>query len=241
MNKDEIRRKHPAMSPKTRGANTVAYIRTSTDKQEISPEAQRAKIESYAKTYDLELVDVIVETQSAKSLDRPGLQRTLGMLKDGTASALLVFKLDRLTRSVADLGRLLEEYFASGECALLSVSEQIDTRTAGGRLVLNVLASVSQWEREVIGERTSAALQHKARNGEYIGGRIPYGRKLGADGKRLEADPSELAAMQRARELRSEGKPLRAIADELARWGFKGREGKRLGPSSVLRLLRHAA
>jgi DNA invertase Pin-like site-specific DNA recombinase len=226
------------MSPKTRAAKTVAYIRTSTDKQEISPEAQRAKIEAYATLYELQLVEVIVETQSAKSLERPGLQRALGMLKDGTASALLVVKLDRLTRSVADLGRLLEEYFASSECALLSVTEQIDTRTAGGRLVLNVLASVSQWEREVIGERTRAAMQHKKNLGEYTGGQILYGRRLSSDGKTLEDDPKAIEAVQRAKALRDEGKPLRAIATELERAGFLSRNGQRLSTSSVLCLLR---
>jgi DNA invertase Pin-like site-specific DNA recombinase len=98
---------------------------------------------------------------SAKTLDRPGLQTALAMLKTGQAAGLVIAKLDRLTRSVRDLGALIEGPFAAGKAALLSVSEQIDTRTAGGRLVLNILGSVSQWEREVIGERTAAALQHK--------------------------------------------------------------------------------
>ena len=69
------------------------------------------------------------------------------MIRSGGASALLVVKLDRLTRSVRDLGELVEGYFADPDGpALLSVSEQIDTRTAAGRLVLNVLGAVSQWE-----------------------------------------------------------------------------------------------
>ncbi|GAC1430248.1 MAG: hypothetical protein NVSMB62_27670 [Acidobacteriaceae bacterium] len=125
----------------------------------------------------MDLCEVIVDAgESAKSLDRPGLQRALGMLKRGEAAALLVVKLDRLTRSVVDLGRLVEQYFAPGRAALLSVSEQIDTRSAAGRLVLNVLASVSQWEREAIGERTAVAMQHKVAQGEYTGGQTPYGR-----------------------------------------------------------------
>ncbi len=80
---------------------------------------------------------------SAKSLDRPGLQRALGMLKAGDAEALLVVKLDRLTRSVVDLGTLVDHYFAPGKAALLSVGEQIDTRSAAGRLVLNTAPSGS--------------------------------------------------------------------------------------------------
>jgi DNA invertase Pin-like site-specific DNA recombinase len=162
----------------------------STDKQAdrgVSLDAQRAKVKAYAELYDLDSADVIVDAgESAKSLDRPGLQRALAMLKAGEADALLVVKLDRLTRSVVDLGSLVERYFAPGKAALLSVGEQIDTRSAAGRLVLNVLASVSQWEREAIGERTATAMQHKARQGEYTGGQAPYGRRIGPDGAQLE-------------------------------------------------------
>ncbi len=110
----------------------VVTSSVSTDRQEISPAAQRAKIDAFAAMYVLQLVDVIEETQSQVA-GPPGLQSALGVLKDGSAAAHLVVKLDRLIRSVADLGRLVEEYFASGDCALLSVSENIDTRTAGGQ------------------------------------------------------------------------------------------------------------
>src|SRR5437899_6703518 len=115
----------------------IGYIRVSTDKQAehgVSLEAQQAKLTQYAALYDIALVDIIVDAGvSAKTLERPGLQRALGMLRKGQANALLVAKLDRLTRKVKDLGALVEDYFS---------------------LVLNVLGSVAQWEREVISERT---------------------------------------------------------------------------------------
>jgi len=86
---------------------TVAYLRVSTDKQAdrgVSLEAQRAKVESYAALFDLELVAIEVDAGvSAKSLARPALDRALAMLRAGKADALLVVKLDRLTRSVRDL------------------------------------------------------------------------------------------------------------------------------------------
>src|SRR5579872_239746 len=173
---------------------TIAYLRVSTDKQAdrgVSLDAQRAKVAAYAELYDLDLVDVIVDAgASAKTLDRPGLTRALAMLKKGAADALLVVKLDRLTRSVRDLGELVERHFAPGKAALLSVGEQIDTRSAAGRLVLNVLASVSQWEREAIGERTSTAMQHKIASREYTGGAAPYGFRLAADGEHIEELPA---------------------------------------------------
>lgn len=216
---------------------TVAYVRVSTDKQAdhgVSLDAQQAKIIAYAQLYDLDLVDVIVDAgESAKTLDRPGLQRALSMLESGEAAALLVVKLDRLTRSVVDLGALVERYFSSHTGpALLSVSEQIDTRSAAGRLVLNVLAAVSQWEREAIGERTSAALQHKAANGEYTGGHARKGYTAGADGKLVE-NASEQAAIAMAKELRAAGASFRAISADLAAEGHTNRSGRKYSPSSI--------
>jgi site-specific DNA recombinase len=220
---------------------TIAYLRVSTDKQAdrgISLDAQRAKAEAYAGLYELDLVEVIVDAgESAKTLDRPGLQRALAMLREGRADALLVVKLDRLTRSVVHLGELVEDYFAAGKWALLSVGEQIDTRSAAGRLVLNILASVSQWEREAIGERTATAMQHKAARGEYTGGQAPFGYRVGADGERLEPEPTEQAALELARQLRAEKQSLREVSRALAERGWCSRTGKAFSPVQVARMV----
>jgi DNA invertase Pin-like site-specific DNA recombinase len=195
-------------------------------------------VKAYAELYDLELLEVIVDAgESAKSLDRPGLKRALGMLKAGDAEALLVVKLDRLTRSVVDLGTLVERYFAPGKAALLSVGEQIDTRSAAGRLVLNVLASVSQWEREAIGERTSTAMQYKEKQGEYTGGQAPYGRRVAPCGARLEPAPDEVAARAVARDLRAQGLSLRGVSAELERRGVRSRTGRGFAPVQVKRMV----
>src|SRR5438132_10485934 len=156
---------------------TIAYLRVSTERQAdrgVSLDAERAKAKAYAELYDLELAEVIIDAgESAKSLKRPGLQRALGMLERREAEALLIVKLDRLTRSVVDLGSLVERYFAPGKAALLSVGEQIDTRSAAGRLVLNVLASVSQWEREAIGDgRPRSCSTRRSRASTPAGGRL---------------------------------------------------------------------
>ena len=218
---------------------TIAYLRVSTDKQAdagVSLDAQQDKARAYAALYDLELVEVIVDAgESAKTLDRPGLQRALALLKNGKADALLVAKLDRLTRSVVDLGKLIETYFAPGKAALLSVSEQIDTRSAAGRLVLNILASVSQWERETIAERTRDAMRHKQANGEYIGGPAPYGSQL-VNGE-LVADAAEQGVIQQARELRDSGLSLAAVAKELDRRGIQARNGKAFAAMQISRMV----
>lgn len=213
----------------------IGYIRVSTDKQAdkgVSLEAQQAKLRAYAELYDLELVDVVIETGSAKSIQREGLQAALKRLEAGEAAALVVTKLDRLTRSVADLGRLVETYFQ--RFALLSVSEQIDTRSAAGRLVLNVLASVSQWEREVIGERTSAAMQHMRAEGQYTGGKPPYGFKLEAGA--LVEHEGEQAILALVRKYRAKGLSLRQIANVLAEQGIKSRASKPFHFQTVSRL-----
>lgn len=232
-------RRTPEMSTRA-----VGYIRVSTDKQVdhgCSLEAQQAKLEAYARLYELTLVDIIVDAGvSAKTLERPGLQRALGMLRKGEASALLVAKLDRLTRSVKDLGILVERYFASDTMTLLSVADNIDTRTAAGRLVLNVLGSVAQWERETIGERTSEAMAHKRAQHERTSLHAPYGYALAADGKTLVPEAAEQALLTAIREARARGLSHRAVVAELARKGFTTRKGTALSLMQVQRIMQQA-
>ena len=220
---------------------TVAYLRVSTDKQAdhgVSLDAQRAKVRAYAELFELDLVAVEVDAGfSAKSLDRPGLDRVLGMLRAGTADALLVVKLDRLTRSVRDLCDLVDRYFRDGRYALMSVGEQVDTRSAAGRMVLNMLTVIGQWEREAIGERTAVAMQHKAARGEYTGGGAPFGFALGADGTTLVPVEAEQAVIASARELRAAGASLRAVAATLAERGVRARSGRPFVASQIARML----
>jgi DNA invertase Pin-like site-specific DNA recombinase len=223
----------------------VGYIRVSTDKQAehgVSLEAQQAKIEAYAQLYDVELVDIIIDAGvSAKTLERPGLQKALGMLRKGQANALLVAKLDRLTRSVKDLGTLVEGYFSSDRITLLSVADAIDTRTAAGRLVLNVLGSVAQWERETIGERTKEAMGHLRQQHQRTSLHAPYGFQIVADGKALVADAGEQALVAAIRDAKSRGLTQRQIVTDVARQGFTNRLGKPLTRTQVQRILAHIA
>ena len=159
---------------------TIGYVRVSTDRQAeqgVSLEAQEAKIRAMATVQGAELIDVIVDGgESAKSLNRPGLQRLMGLVNGGKVQAVIVAKLDRLTRSVKDLCGLLE-LFEKRKVALISVAEALDTGSAAGRLVITIMGAVSQWEREAIGERTRDALRHKRGNGERVGN-IEFGYRL---------------------------------------------------------------
>lgn len=220
----------------------VGYIRVSKEKQAqdgTSLEAQRAKIEGFAQLYDYDLVAIIEDPgESAKTLDRPGLQRVLSMLDNGEASGVIVAKLDRLTRSVADLADLIEGWF--NRYSLVSVGEQIDTSTAAGRLVLNVLMSVAQWEREAIGERTKAVLQHKKAQGQRVGS-VPYGFRLAVDGVALVPEPAEQEIVTAVKELDAAGLSLRSISDHLARRGYTSRTGGVFHPQTVSNILKQAA
>lgn len=204
----------------------VGYVRVSTEAQAdggVSLEAQREKLKAYALALDLELVAIIEDAgYSAKSMKRPGLQAALEHLTEGRASGLLVTKLDRLTRSVRDLGDLVERYFGT-RFSLLSVGDAIDTRTAAGRLVLNVLTSVAQWEREATAERTREALGHLKRGGVRLGPPAlgwTRSEERDTEGRRLVVTlDEELATVERIRDLRREGRTLASIARR-SRWLF---------------------
>src|SRR5580700_3997927 len=206
---------------------TIGYVRVSTDRQAergCSLEAQAEKIRAMALVQGAELTEIIVENgESAKSLNRPGIAKLLAVVDAGKVKAVIVAKLDRLTRSVKDLCELLERFERRG-VALVSVAESLDTGSAAGRLVLNIMAAVSQWEREAIGERTRDALKHKRANGERVGN-IAYGSRVADDGQHLEPDPAEQAALAEIQRLRHEGATLRGIATTLNHQALRTRRG----------------
>jgi len=110
----------------------------------------------------IELVDLIIDAgESAKSLNRPGMTQLLTLVDARAVDVVIIAKLDRLTRSVKDLAELLERLTRRG-VSLVSVADALDTQSAAGRLVLNIMVSVSQWEREAIGERTRDAINGPA-------------------------------------------------------------------------------
>jgi site-specific DNA recombinase len=231
----------------TKGTRVVGYVRVSSDEQArngVSLAAQRERLQAYAVAMELELVAVYEDAgASAGTLNRPGLQSALAALRARRATGLVVVKLDRLTRSVTDLGALLREYFL--KCHdLLSVSDSIDTRSATGRLMLNLLTSVTAWEREQGGERTRAALlQLKAQRRCY--GQIPVelrdSGKRDVDGRRiLVSSVAGTATLARARDLRAAGASLRDVAAALASEGRRTAKGGRWAAETVRLLLARA-
>lgn len=218
----------------------LIYLRVSTAAQAdsgVSLDAQKAKTEAMATVQDAVIVETIIDAgESAKSLQRPGMEQLLAMVNRKEVDTVIVYKLDRLTRSVKDLAELLDLFDRRG-VSLVSVEESLDTASAAGRLVLNIMASVSQWEREVIGERTSMALQYKKQNCERVG-TISFGFKLSDDGVHIEPDQGEQDTLNKILEFQKGGMSQRRIANELNRLGYATRRGSAWKHQNVANILK---
>ena len=206
----------------------VAYVRVSSEQQAesgLSLEHQQEKCRALASLHDYTLTDVIVDAgESAKTLDRPGMARVLELVKARQVEAVIVLKLDRLTRNVRDLADLLDT-FRSRKVALMSVSESLNTETAAGRMVVNLLGVVGQWEREAIGERTRDALTAKRARGERTSRHAPLGFRFTAVDT-LEPHEAERQQLRVIADCRAAGYAWDAIARELDRLGHVTRSGR---------------
>jgi DNA invertase Pin-like site-specific DNA recombinase len=164
--------------------------------------------------------------------------KLLGLIRRRAVNVVVIAKLDRITRSVRDLGELVELFQRSG-VEFASVADNIDTSSASGRLVLNVMASVSQWEREAIGERTAETLAHMRANGKRVSRFAPFGYRLNGNGE-WEEEPHEQEAIRLILRLREQGMSLAKIGHELHTRGFHGRNGQRLSAKVIRSVIRRA-
>lgn len=217
----------------------VGYVRVSTEEQArngVSLAAQEERIRAFAVGTGRVLSDVVIDDGvSAKDLKRVGMQRILTGICAGQIGAVVILKLDRLTRSVSDLMQLIG-LFNKHDVALVSISETLDTGTATGRMLMTVIGTISQWEREAIGERTAFALTHLRRTGKVYG-RVPFGWYR--EGDNLVVDPRQQRALTMAQKMFASGASLRQIAAELTNQGVHAAEGGvRWHAASVRSILR---
>ena len=150
-------------------------------------------------------------------------------MEAGKVEAVIVAKLDRLTRSVKDLCELLESLRAARRRAV-SVAESLDTGSAAGRLVITIMAAVSASGNGKPSANAPATLAAQAAKGERVGN-IHYGYRLAADGEHVEPDPAEQAVLAEVRALRSRHRSLREIATALNESGYSTRRGSTGGTS----------
>jgi len=220
----------------------IGYVRVSTSEQAtegISLDNQKAKIKAYCALNDLELPEIIEDAgKSGKNLNRDGIQELMEAVKKRSIEAVIVYKLDRLSRKVVDTLSLIETIEKSG-MVFHSLNEKIDTGTAMGRFFLNITASLAQMERDLISERTKDALQMKIANNERAG-QIPYGWRLSPDGYTLIEHKNEQAAIRLIKRLNDKGCSFRSICGELEREGYKP-QGQYWHPQTVKNILKKAA
>jgi site-specific DNA recombinase len=151
---------------------------------------------------------------SGASLDRPALQGLLDDVRDGKIDVIVVYKVDRLTRSLADFAKLVE-LFDQHSVSFVSVTQSFNTTTSMGRLTLNVLLSFAQFEREVIGERVRDKIAASKRKGLWVGGPVPFG--YATVNKKLVIVPEEAETVRTMFRLYLERGSVGALAEELSR------------------------
>ena len=220
------------------------YTRVSTDAQgedgKVSlPEQERmakACIESkgwqYIRTYE-------DNGYSGRTIDRPALQQMLLDIQRGEIEAVVIYKLDRLSRKQRDTLSIIEEYLLKNEVDLVSLNETLDTSSPWGRAMIGVLSSFNQLESENIAMRTAMGRYATAREGGYAGGKPPLGYRA-VEGH-LVIVPEEAEIVRLVYSLRSEGKTLHAITDELNKRGYRSKKGNEFKHSAIQTILNNEA
>ncbi len=210
------------------------YIRVSTEEQAkegFSIDNQHEKLTAYCGIHDWNIYDYYIDDgYSAKDLKRPDMQRLMRDLDKNLFDIVLVYKLDRLVRSVYYLNELLQEFMKS-DIRFNSMTEHFDTSSANGRMMINIIGTIAQWEREVNSERTYDTMLHKHEKGQRNGGRAPFGYYLDADGNLAihEAEAKWVRWMFEA--FHTKGKKM--ITEVLNREKIKTRTGAYWNHSSV--------
>jgi DNA invertase Pin-like site-specific DNA recombinase len=215
----------------------VGYVRVSTVEQAevgVSLEAQEHRIRAWCTLHDYELTGVKVDRglSGGRADNRPALQEALSAV--GRGDALIVYSLSRLARSTRDT-LAIAEVLDRRNADLVSLSESIETTSAAGKMIFRLLAVLSEFERDVIAERTSMAMRHLQAQGRHVGGGDPYGFHI--ENGRLVPVEREQEAIGLALRFRARGMSLRLVSQELSRAGFTSRTGRPFDAKQVDRMI----
>ena len=226
---------------KTATKQAFGYIRVSSAQQAqegVSLEAQQAKIEQWCSANGYELVNVFKdEGISGKRMDtRPGLQDALASVKKG--NAFVFYSMSRVARSTKNMIEI-GDMVAKKKGDMVSLTENIDTTTATGKMIFRLLSNLAEFERELVGERTANVLQNKKANGQVYTNQTPYGFKA-VDG-RLEQVKQEVKVVAEIQQARARGQTLQSIADGLNSRGIPTKTNKQWQPATIHLLLQRTA
>jgi site-specific DNA recombinase len=231
------------------------YTRKSTEEglqQEFNTlDAQRESAEAYVRSQAHEGWTCLSDHYddggfTGGNMDRPALRRLLADIEAGKIDCVLVYKVDRLSRSLLDFAKMMET-FDKHRVAFVSVTQQFNTASSMGRLVLNVLLSFAQFEREIISERTRDKVAATRRRGKWSGGAPLLGYDLDPRGARILVNADEAAQVRAIFELYLEHEALLPVVQELERRGWTNKRwrtraghtsgGGRLTKTALYRLL----
>ena len=210
----------------------VLYVRVSSHEQVegYSIGEQTDRLKKYAEAMDWEIHKIYVDPgYSGSNTDRPGLKELLKDLKNGEIEKVVVYKLDRLSRSQKDTMMLIEDEFLANDVDFVSMSENFDTSTAFGRAMTGILAVFAQLERENIKERTMLGREARAKEGKWGGGSSePIGYTYNVATGELEVNEFEKMQILEVVDLFLKGTPIRTISTMLNNKGHKyiGRYGQ---------------
>jgi len=213
-----------------RAKRCAVYTRKSTDEgldQAFnSLDVQREACAAYVLSQRHEGWQLLPETYddggySGGSMDRPGLAQLIADVTAGKVDTIVVYKVDRLTRSLADFAKIVEVLDANG-ASFVSVTQAFNTTTSMGRLTLNVLLSFAQFEREVTGERIRDKVAASKAKGMWMGGPVPLGYRLGD--RKLVIDEAEASTVRHIFTRYSSLKSLADLVEELAHAGVRTRQ-----------------
>ncbi|SFL41176.1 recombinase family protein [Shimia haliotis] len=171
---------------------------------------------------------------SGGNLERPGLKQLLADIDDGLIDVVVVYKIDRLSRSLMDFSKLVEVFDRNG-VTFVSVTQSFNTTTSMGRLTLNILLSFAQFEREVIGERIRDKVAASRKRGIWMGGYVPLGYEV--QDRKLLVNDAEAASVRRIFERFVELGSAPVLARELRRDGFRNKQGTLIDKGYLYRLL----
>jgi site-specific DNA recombinase len=198
------------------------YIRVSTQEQVqegYSIDAQTDRLQAYCRAKDWTIFGIYTDAGfSGSNTQRPELQRMLGDVRAGLVDCVLVYKLDRLTRSQKNTLMLIEDEFRSAGVAFVSMSENFDTSTPLGRAMVGILSVFAQLEREQIRERMALGRAERAKNGYWHGGgRPPFGYKYSTTDGLLHVDPVEAEIVKEIYPMFLQRQPLTTIGNTLSK------------------------
>jgi len=227
------------------GQRCAIYTRKSSEEgleQEFnSLDAQREACEAYIRSQRHEGWTLLPGRYddgglSGGSMNRPALQRLLADVAAGRVDLVVVYKVDRLTRSLSDFAKIVEVLDGHG-ASFVSVTQQFNTTTSMGRLTLNMLLSFAQFEREVTGERIRDKIAASKRKGMWMGGSVPLGYEV--KDRKLVIDQVEAERVRGIYQLYRDLGSVRLVQEHLDARGINGKGGRAMGRGALFHLLQN--